>query len=89
MQRNLIINLVLLLLVIIFAVQNYEPVPIKFYFWTVRVSTGLLVAAVFVAGVLIGLLTASFANKRKLKKIKEESKLKEKKPEAEPEAQKK
>ena len=67
----------LLLLVIIFAVQNYEAAIIKLYFWKVSVPTGLLVTVVFIAGVLVGLLTASFANRRKSKKQAEKAKAEE------------
>jgi len=81
MQRNLIVNLILLLLVIIFAIQNYAPVIIKLYFWEVMVSTGFLIALVFVAGVILGVLTVSYANYRKRHKLKEEALLKEAPPE--------
>jgi len=74
MQRNLIFYLLLLLLVIIFAVQNFQAATIKFYFWTVSVSTGLLITIVFIAGVLLGLLTASYANRRKHRREAEKKK---------------
>lgn len=74
MQRNLIFYLLLLLLVIIFAVQNFQAATIKVYFWTISVSTGLLITIVFIAGVLLGLFTASYANRRKLRREAEKKK---------------
>jgi uncharacterized integral membrane protein len=75
MQKNLILYLILLLLVIIFAVQNYEAATIRLYFWNIKISTGLLITIVFIAGVLIGLLTSSLANNQKMKKLRAEGRL--------------
>jgi uncharacterized integral membrane protein len=83
MQKNLILYLILLLLVIIFAVQNYEAATIRLYFWNIKISTGLLITIVFIAGVLIGLLTSSLANNQKMKKLRAEGRLVDSKKEQE------
>lgn len=73
MQRNLIFNLILILLVIVFAVQNYEPVNIRLYFWDVEVSKAFLVVLVLLIGVLLGVFTSSTASSRKKKKNAEDT----------------
>ncbi len=72
MQRNLIINLLLILIVIIFAVQNYEVIPIKLFFWTVEVSKAFLVILVLLIGVLLGIFTSTASAYRR-KKMKEKA----------------
>lgn len=68
MQRNLIINLLLILIVIIFAVQNYEMIDIMLFFWPVEVSKALLVIIVLLIGVLLGIFasTASAYRRKKM-----------------------
>ena len=56
MKRNLKIyaGLGLLVLVVLFTLQNTETVPISFLFWEFRVSRALMIILVFVIGVLVG-----------------------------------
>ena len=59
MKRNLKIyaGLGLLVLVVLFTLQNTETVPISFLFWEFRVSRALMIILVFVIGVLVGIFS--------------------------------
>ena len=56
MHWKLIILLVLSLLLIIFAVQNYEVVSIQFLFWSFQTSRTIVLFGAFIIGVLVGLM---------------------------------
>ena len=54
MRWKLIILLVLSLLLVIFAVQNYEVVSIQFLFWSFQTSRTIVLFGAFIVGVLVG-----------------------------------
>ena len=54
MHWKLIILLVLSLLLVIFAVQNYEVVSIQFLFWSFQTSRTIVLFGAFIVGVLVG-----------------------------------
>jgi uncharacterized integral membrane protein len=56
MRWKLIILLVLSLLLVIFAVQNYEIVSIQFLFWSFQTSRTIILFGTFIIGVLVGLM---------------------------------
>lgn len=78
MQRNLIINLLLILIVIIFAVQNYEVIDIQLFFWPVKVSKAFLVILVLLIGVLLGVFTSTASAYKKKKKMEKVGETKDK-----------
>jgi uncharacterized integral membrane protein len=45
----------LLILVVLFTLQNTETVPISFLFWEFRISRVLMILMIFVVGVLVGI----------------------------------
>jgi len=49
----------LLILVVLFTLQNTETVPISFLFWEFHISRALMIFMVFVVGVLVGLFSSS------------------------------
>jgi uncharacterized integral membrane protein len=51
-----ILIVTILILVIIFTAQNYEPVQIKFLAWSFKSSSALTIFVSLVIGFLIGLL---------------------------------
>jgi uncharacterized integral membrane protein len=57
MKRNLKIytGLGLLVLVVLFTLQNTETVPISFLFWEFRISRVVMILMIFVIGVLVGI----------------------------------
>ena len=66
MKRNikLYAGLGLLILVVLFTLQNTETVPISFLFWEFRISRALMIFLVFVIGVLAGIFSSSHYLKR-------------------------
>ncbi len=48
----------LLILVVLFTLQNTETVPISFLFWEFRISRALMIFMVFVVGALVGRFTS-------------------------------
>jgi len=54
----------LLILVVLFTLQNTETVPISFLFWEFHISRALMIFMVFVIGVLVGLFASSHYLKR-------------------------
>jgi len=55
----------LLVLVVLFTLQNTETVPISFLFWEFRISRALMIFMVFVIGVLVGLFSSGHFFKRR------------------------
>jgi len=61
MRIKLIIGLVLLLLVVIFSIQNAEMVSIKFLIWEISLSRALMIFLVFCFGGILGWIFSSLA----------------------------
>jgi putative membrane protein len=59
MQFKMSITLILLLLVVIFTVQNAAVVPVNFLLWKLEISRALLIFFVFGIGVITGWLSHS------------------------------
>ncbi len=57
MKKNLKVyaGLGLLILVVLFTLQNTETVPISFLFWEFWISRALMILMIFVIGVLVGI----------------------------------
>jgi uncharacterized integral membrane protein len=64
-KSHLIVALVVFVLVVIFAAQNSEVVPVKFLFWSVAMSRATLLFLVFAAGLGSGWLLRSFLHIRR------------------------
>jgi len=56
MSAKLIAIIVLLILLLIFAIQNTQPVVVNFLFWQIFTSSVLSILVSFVIGFLIGCL---------------------------------
>ena len=54
MKIKLSVGTILVLLVVVFTLQNTEVVNIQFLFWSFSLSRALMIFVVFGAGVLIG-----------------------------------
>jgi putative membrane protein len=72
MQFKMYLTLALLLLVVIFTVQNATVVPVNFLFWKIEISRALLIFFTFVIGVIVGWVAHSYKqharhNKRTIK----------------------
>ena len=55
-----VVLLVLLVLVIVFALQNTQVVDVQFFFWTLSMSRALLLLGTLVIGLLAGWLLGRF-----------------------------
>jgi len=64
MHWKLIILLVLSLLLVIFAVQNYEVVSIQFLFWSFQTSRTIILFGAFIIGVFVGLMVVLVKGKQ-------------------------
>lgn len=64
MRWKLIILSVVLLVLVIFAVQNYEVVSIQFLFWTFQTSRTIILFGAFIVGVLVGLMAVLVKGKQ-------------------------
>lgn len=56
MQKYVISAIVLIVLVVIFALQNAAPVLVKFYFWDFNMALALLIIGSASAGFVLGTL---------------------------------
>ena len=54
-----LITLLVLLVLVIFAVQNYEVVSIQFLFWSFQTSRTIILFGAFIIGIVVG-STAAF-----------------------------
>ena len=59
MNTKTIGAIVLVIVLLVLALQNTAMVPVQLYFWSVHLSTALLIAVAAAAGVLAGLFLGS------------------------------
>lgn len=69
MQVIFILSLAIALIMVIFTLQNAEPIDVKFLFWNIRGSLALILLLSFIAGVvtsfMLSLSSAMKKNKQK------------------------
>jgi len=65
MNAKLAIGLALLVLVVIFVIQNAFAVDIRFLVWKVSMSRSLVILIVLAIGIAIGWISAGYFRKRK------------------------
>ena len=68
MNTKLIVALCLVLLIILFTIQNAEIVTIQFLFWKLSVSRVLMIFFVFTIGVAVGWITSIWSRHRRSKR---------------------
>lgn len=56
MQRSLIFALLLALIIVVFALQNSDPITVKLFFWHVESSAALVMITVLLIGAILGVL---------------------------------
>ncbi len=71
MQRSLIIALFLILITVVFALQNSNPVTLKLFFWTVNLPVAYIIPAAVLLGALLGVLFSIPAIRKRSEKIRE------------------
>jgi uncharacterized integral membrane protein len=65
MHARTYIGLAILLLIVVFTLQNAEVVTVKFLVWRLSVSRSLMIFMVLIAGIVVGAVLASLARHRK------------------------
>jgi uncharacterized integral membrane protein len=70
MSRRAVVALVLLLFVLIFALQNTEPIELHFLKWDLSMKVGYAVGVPFLLGIFVGLLL-SWRQQRKIQKMQQ------------------
>ena|SRR5208337_289347 len=65
MTRKLLIALFLTLIIVIFAVQNAEPVTINLFFWSFSISLAIIMVVCIFCGALVGSLFSIVSMSRK------------------------
>lgn len=58
MNYKIIASLALLFLVLLFTLQNTEPVSLSFFFWNFTLSRALMFFLIFAVGALLGYILA-------------------------------
>ena len=59
-HTKLVVGITLLLLLVIFTVQNASVVSINFFFWELSISRSLMIFFVLAIGFIVGLITATY-----------------------------
>ncbi|WP_455207352.1 lipopolysaccharide assembly protein LapA domain-containing protein [Kaarinaea lacus] len=67
MNTKLIVALCLVLLIILFTIQNTEVVTLRFLFWQLSISRVLMIFFVFTIGAAVGWITSVWSRHRKSK----------------------
>lgn len=65
MKLKLYLGLALLVLVVVFMLQNTAVVNLRFLFWQLSLSQALLLFLVFTSGLAVGLLFATLARRQR------------------------
>jgi putative membrane protein len=65
MHARTYIGLAILLLIVVFTLQNAEVVTVNFLIWRLSVSRSLMIFMVLIAGIVVGAVLASLARHRK------------------------
>jgi len=65
MHGKAYIGLAILLLIVVFTLQNAEVVTVNFLIWRLSVSRSLMIFMVLIAGIVVGVVLASLARHRK------------------------
>ena len=74
MHWKLITLSVLSIVLVIFAVQNYEVVSIQFLFWSFQTSRAIILFGAFIIGVVVGSTAAFVRGKQSpMEKVKKEN----------------
>ena len=59
MNFRLAVALLLASILVVFAVQNYQVVELRFLFWKLEMSRAIMLIGVFIVGSVVGALAAN------------------------------
>ena len=71
MQRSLIFALLLVLVIVVFALQNSDPISVKLFFWDIQSSKALIITSILFIGAILGVLFSLPSIFKKREKIEE------------------
>ncbi len=71
MQRSLILALLLVLIIVVFALQNSASIELKLFFWNIQSSAALIITSVLFIGAILGVLFSLPSIIKKKEKIEE------------------
>jgi uncharacterized integral membrane protein len=71
MQRTLIFALITAIILVIFTIQNADPVDLKLWFWEVKSSQALIILITLALGSVIGVLVSIPSRSKKKKEIEQ------------------
>ena len=74
MQKKLIFGILLLILVVIFTLQNADSVPLKFISWQTEMPVALIIIITLSIGIILGIIFSIPTKKKKGEEKKEEDK---------------
>lgn len=66
MKPKLFILLVVIILFLIFLIQNTQVVTLHLYFWKISMSQIILIPLVLILGFIVGYIVARFTRKKKV-----------------------
>ena len=61
MKNKIIISIILACFALIFIIQNFAVIDIRFLFWTLPISSALLMFSLFLIGLILGWLLHSYS----------------------------
>ena len=61
MRFKIILSLILASLVLVFIIQNFSVIDIRFLFWTLAISRSLLMFILFLIGLILGCSLHSYS----------------------------
>ncbi len=67
MKFKIITVIILLILLVVFALQNAETVQVELWFWSVKIPGVLLILVSVSAGIIVGMISLSIGSRRSRK----------------------
>jgi len=67
MKNKIIISIILASFALVFIIQNFAVVNIRFLFWTLPISSALLMFSLLLIGLILGWLLHSYSIHRRKK----------------------
>lgn len=61
---KIIISIVLASLALVFIIQNFAVINIRFFFWTLSISSALLMFSLLLIGLILGWFLHSYSGKK-------------------------
>jgi putative membrane protein len=73
MKYKLILGIAIAAMAVLFIIQNFTVVDLKFLFWTLSMSRALLISLILLIGIILGWLLNSYFKRFKTVSIQNKS----------------